>query len=71
MSDPTTPRRSAYYQAVEQADDDVKEALQAVRDEEDAGRLTVRQAADERVRLLEAHLKRCAELRRVHLGDPG
>lgn len=68
---PTQPprKRSAYLEAVEAADNDVKEALQAVRDEEDAGRISPKEASDERIMLLENHLKRCAELRVRYLGD--
>lgn len=58
----------AYYTAVSEADDDLEDALGHVRAREDAGEITVRQAADERVRLLENHLAECQRLRREHLG---
>lgn len=57
-----------YYRAAEQADADVREALAHVSAEQDAGRLTTRQAAGERIRLLENHLERCRQLRLEHLG---
>jgi hypothetical protein len=58
-----------YYEAARAADDDVREALSHVSAEQDAGRLTTLEAAHERVRLLEAHLERCRQLRITHLGD--
>ena len=61
-------KHTAYYEAVSQADDDLEDALTHVRAEEDAGRITARQAADERVELLERHLEECQRLRREHLG---
>lgn len=61
-------RHSAYYEAVQEADRDVEEALGHVRAEEDAHRITTAEAAAERVRLLENHLERCRQLRLKHLG---
>ena len=61
-------KHTAYYDAVSEADDDLEEALTHVRADEDAGRITTRQAADERVRLLENHLEQVQQLRREHLG---
>jgi hypothetical protein len=66
----STATPSAYYQAVCQADDDLKDALTAVQAEQDAGRLGTLAAATERVRVLERHLQRCQRLRREHLGTP-
>ncbi len=68
MTSGLSAQHSAYYAAVESADDDLEEALTHVRAEEDAGRITTRQAADERVRLLENHLEQVQQLRREHLG---
>jgi hypothetical protein len=42
-------------------------ALQSIREDEQAKRLTARQAADNRVAVLEAHLAKLAELRREYL----
>jgi hypothetical protein len=60
---------SPYYRAVSQADQDLENALSRVRTEEDAGRLTVLDAALERMRLLEGHLAQCQALRRDYLGS--
>jgi hypothetical protein len=69
MSESTTPdRRSAYAIALSEAADDADDALSHIRAEYDAGRITAREAADERVRLLENHLERLARLRAEHLG---
>jgi hypothetical protein len=59
---------SAYYAAVSAADDDLEDALGHVRACQDAGEISVREAADERVKLLENHMQRVQDLRREHLG---
>jgi hypothetical protein len=59
---------SAYYAAVSAADDDLEDALGHVRACQDAGEIAVREAADERVKLLENHAQRVQDLRREHLG---
>jgi len=61
--------RSAYYEAVAAADARLEAALADLRDRQDAGEVTIWQAADERVALLEGHLAECQRLRREHLGD--
>jgi len=59
---------SAYYEAVTAADARLQAALASLRDRQDAGEVTARQAADERIALLEGHLAECQRLRREHLG---
>lgn len=70
QNDPTgtSDRRSAYYDAMREADDDLGDALSAIRAEEDAHRITPLEACAERVGLLERHLEECRRLRREHLG---
>jgi len=72
MNDPTgtSDPHSAYFDAVHQADEDLAEALSHIRVEEEAGRITVSEAAGERAGLLERHLQLCARLRRELLGEP-
>ena len=62
---------AAYFDAIREAEEDVAEALGHIRAEEDAGRITVTEAAAERVGLLERHLERCRQLRAEHLGSLG
>ena len=57
-----------YYTAVAAADDALEADLIRLRARQDAGEVTVREAADERVRLLEGHIQRVRDLRREHLG---
>jgi len=72
MNDPTSTSGSGgcstYFDAIRQAEDDVAEALGHIRAEENAGRITVAEAATERVGLLERHLERCRQIRAEHLG---
>lgn len=56
-------RHATYFDAMRQADEDLDEALAAVRAEGDAGRITPAEAAAERVGLLERHLAECRRLR--------
>jgi hypothetical protein len=62
---------AAYFDAIREAEEDVAEALGHIRAEQDAGRITVTEAAAERVQLLERHLERCRQLRAEHLGSLG
>ena len=57
-----------YHDAVTEAENDVAEALSHIAAEVDAGRLSVAEAAHERVGLLTAHLERLHQLRITHLG---
>jgi hypothetical protein len=59
---------SAYYAEIQAADEDLQDALGHVRAEQDAGRITTADAAQERLGLLERHLQRCQRLRREYLG---
>ena len=61
-------RHSAYFDAMREADDDLADALSAIRAEEDAHRISPAEAAVERVGLLERHIELCQRLRREHLG---
>jgi len=45
------------------------EVLAAIRANQQAGMLTVHQAADKRIAALEAHLAECEEHRRRYLGE--
>ena len=69
MQNPSTDdRHSAYYDAMREADDDLADALSAIRAEEDAHRITPAEAAAERIGLLERHLGLCQQARLDHLG---
>ena len=72
QNDPTAPGdpHAAYFDAVRQADEDLTEALGHIRAEQEAGRITAAEAADERAGLLERHLALCARLRAELLGEP-
>jgi len=60
-----------YYDAMREADDDLADALAAVRAQEDEHRITPAAAALERVGLLERHIALCQQLRAEHhLGTP-
>ncbi len=59
---------SAYFDAMRDADEALDDALAAVRAEQDAGRITMAEAAAERIGLLERHLAECRRLRAGHLG---
>ena len=64
----TSDRHSTYYDLMREADDDLADALSAIRAEEDAHRITPAEAAAERVGLLERHIELCQRLRREHFG---
>ena len=64
----TSGRHSAYYRAVAEADDDLHDAISHVVAEQDAGRISLAEAAAERCQLLTNHLERLEQLRRQHLG---
>ena len=69
MQNPSTDgKHSAYYDAVSRADADLEDALNHVRAEEDAHRITTAEAAAERIGLLERHLELCQQARLDHLG---
>ncbi len=53
---------------MEQEDAKLERAIADIVRRTDAGELTVREAALERVAALEAHLAACQRLRRQHLG---
>jgi len=69
MSHPAVSDHSAYYHAVTAEDERLCATLAAIRADQDAGHLTVREAADNRIAVLETHLDRCQELRRKYLGE--
>jgi hypothetical protein len=58
----------AYFAALADEQDAFDDALAAIRAEQDAGRITVAEAAAERVGLLERHLELLKRLRDVYLG---
>lgn len=60
-------RRSRYYIEAEAEDRRLAERLAAIRSREDAGTIATRQAADERITVMEDHLVAVRELRRRHL----
>ena len=62
------PDHSAYFAALDDEQDAFDDALAAIRAEQDAGRITVAEAAAERAGLLERHQERLARLRAEHLG---
>lgn len=68
MSDHPTDRHARYYEAVQDADDALEEAVTHVRARQDAGEITTLQAANERIRLLENHQAEVRRLRIEHLG---
>jgi hypothetical protein len=70
MGNHPTHDHSAYFAAVSEAADELAEAQSHIRAEQDAGRISVAEAAVERVGLLERHLERLEQLRREHFGDP-
>jgi hypothetical protein len=60
-------RRSRYYIEAEAEDRRLAERLAAIRSREDAGTVATRQAADERIAVMEEHLAAVRELRTRHL----
>jgi hypothetical protein len=63
---------SAYYEAMTSADQDLDEALAAVRAEEAEHNITAAEAAAERCELLQRHVDLCRRLRAEHhLGGSG
>jgi hypothetical protein len=67
MSSMDEDRRSRYYIEAGAEDRRLAERLAAIRSREDAGTITTRQAADERIAVMEQHLEAVRELRRLHL----
>jgi hypothetical protein len=59
-----------YYSAIAAEDKKLTAVLAAIRAEQAAGLLTVREAADNRIAALETHIARCQELRREYLEAP-
>jgi hypothetical protein len=56
-----------YRLGVQRADRDLDEQLAAIRAAEDAGRISVREAADNRILAMEVHLTELQRLRRDYL----
>jgi len=67
VSGPDEGRRSRYYIEAEAEDKRLTDRLAAIRSREDAGTITVREAADERIAVMEQHLAAVRELRERHL----
>ena len=66
----TPDRHSAYFDAMRELDETLKDALERLRAREDAGEVTPLEVAAERVSLLERHLAECRRLR-GELDAPG
>ena len=69
MTHPAVPDHSDYYRAVSAEDVRLCDTLAAIRADTEAGHLTTREAADNRIVVLETHLRKCQELRQQWLGD--
>lgn len=71
MNDPTraplTPAQR-YADDAGRADDQLDARLSEIRNQEDAGSITVREAADMRIVVMETHLRELRELRIQHFG---
>ncbi len=59
--------RSTYYIEAEAEDKRLADRIAAIRSREDAGTITTRQAADERIAAMEHHLEALRKLRERHL----
>src|SRR5258708_21942693 len=69
--DPVTINAHAhteYMEAVEREDEKLERAIGSIVARTDAGELTTREAALERVAVLESHLEACQQHRRHYLG---
>lgn len=62
------PEHATYFEEIRAEDDRLRATLTAICADQDDGHLSVREAADNRVGALEAHLARCRELFREHFG---
>jgi hypothetical protein len=60
-------RRSRYHIEAEAEDKRLTDRLAAIRSREDAGKITTRQAADERIAAMEHHLEALRQLRERYL----
>jgi hypothetical protein len=58
----------SYRAAVEAEDGRFDDQIAGIRRRQDAGELTAREAADERIHVMEAHLAAVQELRQAYLG---
>jgi len=56
-----------YRIGIQRADAELEGQLAAIRRAEDAGRITVRDAADKRIVAMEGHLAECRRLRETYL----
>lgn len=56
-----------YRLGIQRADAQLEGELAAIRGEEDARRITVREAADKRIAAMEHHLAECRRLRETYL----
>ena len=57
-----------YMAAIDREDETLERAISSIVARTDAGKLTTREAALERVDALESHLAECQRLRRLYLG---
>jgi hypothetical protein len=68
-TDPAEPAsQSGFYNAITAEDDRLQVQLDQITAEQDAGTLSVLDAAHARIASLEAHLAACTALRKRHLG---
>jgi|HubBroStandDraft_5_1064220.scaffolds.fasta_scaffold1143007_1 hypothetical protein len=58
----------SYWAAVEAEDGRFDDEIAGIRRRQDAGELTSREAANERIQIMEAHLAAVRELRQAYLG---
>jgi hypothetical protein len=58
-----------YRLGIQRADAELEGQLAAIRAAEDAGRVSVREAADKRIIAMESHLAECRRLRETYLSE--
>jgi hypothetical protein len=68
MSSINDDEHESYARLVQIEDQQFDELIAGVRRRQDAGELTAREAADERIRIMTGHLQAIQELRRQLLG---
>jgi hypothetical protein len=61
-------RHTRYYIEVEALDKRLDDVLRGLRDQQDRGQITTREAADARIAALQTHIAECQALRERYLG---
>ena len=69
MSTIPSPEPGSYIEAVTAEDDRLKAVLAGISADEEAGNLTTREAADNRIAALERHIAKCQALRIRFFGN--